>query len=353
MKDLFTYLSETEKPIVLYGTGDGADKILNVLEARGASVSAIFASDGFVRKRTFRGIDVMSYTDVCRQLKNFIVLVAFGSNLKSVIDRVYAIAAIHETYIPDVPAYGEELFDSEFYLSHEDEIKKARQLFSDERSKLLYDSIIEYKLTGKPELLTKYISEPDEAYTDILHPKYYKNTFDLGAYNGDTALKLCEYVQPDCIINAVEPNVKLFNKLCFNTVNRPNINPILSAAWNERTILEFNIGRGRGAAVNKQRKTKTVEICADTLDNMANGNSVDYIKYDVEGTEKEALEGSRRTIKEFLPELCVSVYHKSRDIFALPIMLSEISGDYDFFLRRTLCIPAWEINLYAVKKSGH
>ena len=31
-EDLWQYLSRTEKPIVLYGMGDGADKILNILE---------------------------------------------------------------------------------------------------------------------------------------------------------------------------------------------------------------------------------------------------------------------------------------------------------------------------------
>ena len=34
MKDLWSYLSETTKPIVLYGMGDGADKILDVCEQK-------------------------------------------------------------------------------------------------------------------------------------------------------------------------------------------------------------------------------------------------------------------------------------------------------------------------------
>ena len=32
IKDLWSYLSESTKPIILYGMGDGADKILDVCE---------------------------------------------------------------------------------------------------------------------------------------------------------------------------------------------------------------------------------------------------------------------------------------------------------------------------------
>ena len=37
-EDLWQYLSYTEKPIVLYGMSDGADKILNILEERSVAV---------------------------------------------------------------------------------------------------------------------------------------------------------------------------------------------------------------------------------------------------------------------------------------------------------------------------
>ena len=39
MTDLWQYLKNAEKPIVLYGTGDGADKILNVMAEKGIKAS--------------------------------------------------------------------------------------------------------------------------------------------------------------------------------------------------------------------------------------------------------------------------------------------------------------------------
>ena len=46
---VWEYLSRTEKPILLYGMGDGADKILRVFSDYGIVCSGIFASDEFVR----------------------------------------------------------------------------------------------------------------------------------------------------------------------------------------------------------------------------------------------------------------------------------------------------------------
>jgi hypothetical protein len=49
--DLWQHLSESKKPVVLYGMGDGAEKIIDVLNEKGISLSGIFASDGFVPKK--------------------------------------------------------------------------------------------------------------------------------------------------------------------------------------------------------------------------------------------------------------------------------------------------------------
>ena len=42
-KDLWTHLKETDKPILMYGMGNGADKILAVCEKYGIEISALFA----------------------------------------------------------------------------------------------------------------------------------------------------------------------------------------------------------------------------------------------------------------------------------------------------------------------
>ena len=60
--DLWTYLANTAKPIVMYGMGNGADKILKVCDEKGIEIKDFFASDGFVRGHSFHGKRVLSYT---------------------------------------------------------------------------------------------------------------------------------------------------------------------------------------------------------------------------------------------------------------------------------------------------
>ena len=58
MTDLWHYLksqADSGRPILLYGMGNGADKIIAVCEAYGIPVADFFASDGFVRGHSFHG----------------------------------------------------------------------------------------------------------------------------------------------------------------------------------------------------------------------------------------------------------------------------------------------------------
>ena len=84
------------------------------------------------------------------------------------------------------------------------------------------------------------------------------------------------------------------------------------------------------------------------IDSIAD-RKIDYIKYDVEGAELEALNGSSQLIKRDSPTLLISLYHRSRDIFSLINKVREEYPEYTLYLRRLRCLPAWEIDLIAVK----
>ena len=135
--DLWSYLSSTEKTVVMYGMGNGADKILSVCDAHGITISDFFASDGFVRGHSFHGKTVLSYSAVKEKYgsENIIILLSFGSSLPDVLDLFYKVDAECELYAPDVPVCGGGLFDLDFYRTHKDEIEKVYTLLADEESR--------------------------------------------------------------------------------------------------------------------------------------------------------------------------------------------------------------------------
>ena len=56
---------------------------------------------------------------------------------------------------------------------------------------------------------------------------------------------------------------------------------------------------------------------------------VDFMKIDIEGAEREALEGARETITKFKPRLLIDSYHMVDDAQVLPRMVAESGGGYN------------------------
>lgn len=348
--DIWTYLKGAKKPVVMYGMGNGADKILAVCEKYGIEVRDFFASDGFVRGHAFHGKTVLSYSDVKAKYGDFIVLVSFATALPDVLDRIYAIESEAELYVPDVPVFGETLFTREFVEQSMDKIQRCARLFADGESVRIYESVINAKLTGKISHLRASETDRATVYRQILRPESYKAYADLGAYNGDTIRELLAVAPNLELAVAMEPDRRNFRKLSeyAEGESRCSIELHNTGAWSHADTLFFDGSGNRNANITNVG-SRAKEIQVDSLDRVLSGRHVDYVKYDVEGSERQALEGSRETIKRFSPDLLISMYHRSEDVFELPLMIHEMNPSYKLYLRRFSYLPAWDLNLYAIK----
>ena len=77
---MWNYIKSCNKPIVLYGMGSGADKIIRELDERDIRISGIFASDEFVRGHSFHGFKVKKYSEIKEEFGEVLVLVCFGTH---------------------------------------------------------------------------------------------------------------------------------------------------------------------------------------------------------------------------------------------------------------------------------
>lgn len=346
MTDLWEMLRTKERPIVLYGTGDGADKILDVMADKGIPCAGVFASDGFVRRRTFRDMPVLSYERALKQFgEEMVILIAFGSSLPGVMERFFSLAARHEIYAPDVPVAGGPLFDGAFYEENKEKIRQARALLADDPSKHLYDAMLEAKLNGSVKALAEQLSTDDEILS-LLRAERFRVTLDLGAYNGDTALKLIDTCSRLETVIALEPDERNFRKLCFRTASTRKVEAYYAAAWDKEEVLTFRKGGGRG--IRRSGGEKTVQVMGTPADKFLDGRKPDYIKIDVEGAERQAVEGCRESITRYAPALRVALYHKSADLFELPLLIRQMQPSYRLYLRRTPSFPAWDLDLIVV-----
>lgn len=350
--DLWSYLQSDSRPKVIYGMGNGADKVIEVCRAHGIEIADFFASDTFVRGQSFHQKTVMTYSQVREKYGDggFITLMSFATRLDDVIENVRRIAAENELYAPDVPVAGDKLFDMSFFRKYEADMDTVCEMLADERSKQAYRDIISYKLTGKIDYLLKCEHPREEMFTSLLSPASYRVFADLGAYTGDTIRELFRYAPSLKYVFAMEPDVKNFKRLLRYADSEVacKIAALNIAAWSEQTELSFDCSGNRNSNIGSGAKNITVE--ADSLDNVLSGLPADYIKYDVEGSEMQALFGSAETIKKYSPELCVSIYHRSEDIFLLPLLVDHLNPGYKLYIRRGRYIPAWDIDLIAIRK---
>lgn len=342
-KNVWDTLKDSDKPLVLYGMGLGAEKIMSELEQRGMRADDIFASDEFVRGHSFKGYKVLRYSEVCEKYKDFNVVLCFASHIDEVIDRIAEIDSEHTVFAPDVPVAGGGLFTREYITENEEKFEKAYSLLADEESKRVYKDILNFKVSGKIKYLLSSFCDKSKVYSDILNLNENEEIIDLGAYDGDTIKEFTaatggKYKH----ITALEPDKKSYKKLLKNTDGMKNISTLNMGVWSKRDTLIFDAEAGR----NSKLSAEGVSIEVTDIDSL--NIAPTFIKADIEGSEMKALEGAEKTIKKYLPKLYICAYHRNEDLFALPLKIKELSEKYKIYFRHSKYIPAWESNFYCV-----
>ena len=342
--NVWDILKNSGKPCVLYGMGLGAEKIMDALALYGVEISAVFASDEFVRGHSFRGFKVHKYSEIREMFEDFNVVLCFASRLDNVIDNIKKINAEHTVFAPDVPVAGGGLFSREFIAENEEKFDFVYNNLADEESKRVYLDILNFKVSGRIEYLLNSFADKDKIYSELLRLTDSENIIDLGAYDGDTIREFCTATEGKYFyITALEPDEKNFKKLLKNTEEMDNISCLNMGAWNKRDTLIFSKKAGR----NSKLSAEGVSVEVTDIDSLEIAAS--FIKMDIEGSELRALEGMENTIKKYSPKLYVCAYHRNEDLFSLPLKIWEYNKDYKIYFRHSKYIPAWESNFYCVK----
>ena len=175
---------------------------------------------------------------------------------------------------------------------------------------------------------------------------------DAGAYNGDTVRELIDYRPGIKKIYAIEPdrrNYKKLSKYVSESDLTVEVVPINAAVYSSDGDGCFTGSGNRNSSISStaSHEHKEESVSLVKIDSVADCE-IDYVKYDVEGAELEAIIGSRETIEKYRPDLLISAYHRSEDVFSLVNYIKANYPFYSLYMRRTLCFPAWEIALIAV-----
>lgn len=341
---LWDYLKSTDKPIVLYGMGNGADMIIDVLDSLNLNYSDVFASDEFVRGHCFHGKKVLKYSEVKEKYGDFITLMTFAVHDSSTLEKVKQMSLEGELYSPTVPIAGKGLFTYDYVKENNSNFDRAYNILCDDKSKSDFLDVINFKISGKTEYLFKSMYGKELLYKEILHLNDNETIVDLGAYDGDTIREFLKATDGRYKkIIAFEPDEKNFKKLLRKTEDLDNIERYNLGAWDREETLFFAKKGGR----NSHKSADGIPVNFNSVDNIVS-DEITFLKMDIEGAEAKALDGAEKTIKKYLPKLYVCAYHRNEDMWLLPQRIKELDKRYNVYFRHHPYIPAWESNFYAV-----
>lgn len=342
-KDVWQFLADDNKPVVVYGMGNGAEKIISVLKEYGVTVADIFASDEFVRGHSFLGYKVLKYSEVCEKYDDFNIVLAFATHLDDMLTKIKNMNEEHSVFAPDVPVAGDGIFTRKYFEENRDKFEFVYNKLADDESKKVYEDIINFKISGKVKYLyssTTY--DKNDIYRDILKLNDSETIVDMGAYDGDTIREFTTYTEGKYNhIYALEPDEKNFKKLTKNTNGMQGVSLYNLGAWEKKDTLIFSKKAGR----NSKLSAEGVPVSVTDIDSLIN-DKVTMLKMDIEGSELKAIKGCKNTIKKYSPKLYICAYHRNEDLFSLPIKILEYNENYKIYFRHSPYIPAWESNFY-------
>lgn len=345
-KNVWDYLKETTLPIALYGMGNGTDMIIDKLNEIGVIPAEVFASDEFVRGHSFRGYKVRKYSELCEKYEDFVIVVCFAVHDEKMLDRIKKLSEKHTLFAPNVPIVNDGVFTREFIEAHDKEFDEAYSLLSDDFSRQSFIDVLNFKVSGKVEYLFRCQKAKEDVYSEYLRLGDEEIFMDLGAYDGDTVREFIQATDGKYKrIIAVEADEKNYRKLTAKTNSVKNIEAHNLAVWDRKETLFFEKKKGRNSKLSSSGQ---VEVQADSVDNILNGESITVLKMDIEGSEEKALDGAKETVSTYRPKLYVCAYHRNDDMFRLPLKINEICKDYKFYFCHHPYIPAWESNFYCI-----
>ena len=158
---------------------------------------------------------------------------------------------------------------------------------------------------------------------------------DAGGCFGDTALAFAIAVGAAGRVYSFEPMPGLRDVFCANMRRNPDLaerielfdRAVFDASGNTLTFADLSAG-------SRPQPGGTVPVSTVAIDDFVRGHDVprvDFIKMDIEGSEREALRGAAETIRRFRPKLAISAYHRPDDLWALPALIRDIEPGYKLF----------------------
>ncbi len=359
-----------DEKVLLWGGGTKGRQTLKILHKMHIIPLAIIDNDSKKWGTDIDGILIISYEEAIKQYKGCTILITtvwtYAKDIRKQLKgwKVFVCANPFKTET--------KFLNMNEILDDENNLKRSYELLEDQKSKEIFKEVINWKITGDASLPAIYTDEESFFEWFDFEGIDYSNTYtyvDVGAYTGDTVVRfmLRSGFKYEKII-AIEPDKRngnvmmdIFEKLRMNKA----VTYIEEGVWSEKTHLEFfhsgadiyessnfiqSIDNMICIARQENADCGISEIVAvNTLDNILQKETGRIlIKIDAQGSEYEALIGTKDTIINKKPILIMEYATHSKHIGDIIPYLHSLNNKYKFYLRQKLLTGNSRTVLYVV-----
>jgi FkbM family methyltransferase len=334
-----------DKEIVIYGAGSGFYTLSTFVLTKYEITPYLVLDKKFDAVKSFEGINAASannYEASEDEKKNSVVIVSVGSKQKY--QEIYQ--QLHHELGFERVIWAFDIFEYSLHYTPIEQMNNSQQLINDKSGEIMQA----YNLLADDEsrdvfkaILTLYYSK--NSITIPSHPIYeqyfpedvhlhkgFDCFIDCGAYIGDTVKQLTEKVRDN--LNTVicfEPDLYHYKALLTQVklLTTEQVITFPCGVYSDERLLQVNCS-GSNSNISESGSSYIQTVA---LDHVLHGIKPTYIKMDIEGAEKEALLGSVGIIKEYEPDLAISVYHLVEHLWELPNLIASFGVGYQFYLR--------------------
>ncbi len=204
------------------------------------------------------------------------------------------------------------------------------KLLQDDISKNQFYNILNFRNSYDLDYMRGF--EPKEHlqyFEPFLHLKKDGESFvDIGGFDGYTTEMFIRHCPEYKEIFFFEPEKNNMQVAKDRLKQYKNIHYLPLGLSNKKQTLRFSTS-GSSSKISEDGE---LEINVDRLDDLID-RKITFLKMDIEGVEKEAIDGAQKLIKKYHPKLALSVYHKKDDFWKIPELVFSIRSDYKLYLR--------------------
>lgn len=334
------HLSKTELVHAFSAPSSGYKKYVMGISRDGYAqiVKELYAIDGFIDDfsdlKSYLGVPVVRASEVS---KSSLIVVC------STVRTYDAVISLHGKGFYNIISYPEfyllskndklklRIFDSfsKCYVENRSEFESVRSQLSDDKSKIIFDTLVNYRLSADLELMKDFTFDPLGQYFDPIVKLDGDVFVDGGGYDGVTSLEFIKHCPNYKKIYFFEPSSENMMLAKNNLRFFSNVVFFEYGLSDENQSLYFDTTSG---SASKVVEMSDCSILLDSVDRLVK-DPVSFIKIDIEGFEINALRGMKSHIENDHPKLAIAVYHKPNDFWEIQNYILSIRADYNIYLR--------------------